>query len=135
VARLCSLQARRSLSVDPSLLRLNDRGKITSFGYNLSSDNGGGVLTGAGDQINTDPMLGPLQDNGGPTVTHALLAGSPAINAGDPNFTPPPVYDQRGPGFDRVVNGRIDSGAFEAQTTPPRPTPTLRPRETPTPRP
>ena len=97
---------------------LNDRGRITSFGYNLSSDNGGGVLTGPGDQINTNPMLGPLQNNGGPTFTHALLTGSPAINAGDPGFTPPPAYDQRGPGFDRVVNGRIDIGAFEAQTTP-----------------
>jgi hypothetical protein len=97
---------------------LNDRGRIISFGYNLSSDNGGGVLTGTGDQVNTDPMLGPLQDNGGPTFTHALLSGSPAINAGDPDFTPPPAYDQRGPGFDRVVNGRIDIGAFEAQTPP-----------------
>jgi hypothetical protein len=113
---------------------LNDRGRITSFGYNLSSDNGGGVLTGPGDQINTDPMLGPLQANGGPTFTHALLSGSPAINSGDPAFTPPPEYDQRGPGFDRVVNGRIDIGAFEAQATP-MPTSTPRPRPTPPPRP
>jgi hypothetical protein len=60
-------------------------------------------------------MLGPLQDNGGPTLTHALLPGSPAINAGDPNFTPPPLYDQRGPGFDRIVKGRIDIGSFELQ--------------------
>jgi len=52
---------------------------VTSRGYNVSSDNGGGFLTGPGDQINTDPMLGPLQDNGGPTFTHALLPGSPAI--------------------------------------------------------
>ena len=53
-------------------------------------------LNGPGDQINTDPLLGPLQNNGGPTLTHALLPGSPAIDAGDPNFTPPPFYDQRG---------------------------------------
>jgi hypothetical protein len=91
-------------------------GTITSTGYNLSSDDGGGFLTGPGDQINTDPMLGPLQDNAGPTFTHALLPGSPAIDAGDPNFTPPPFFDQRGPGFDRVVNGRIDIGSFEVQT-------------------
>jgi len=91
-------------------------GTITSLGYNLSSDDGGGFLTGPGDQINTDPLLGPLQDNGGPTFTHALLPGSPAIDAGDPNFTPPPFFDQRGPGFDRVVNGRIDKGSFEVQT-------------------
>src|ERR1043165_1454777 len=39
-------------------------------------------------QVNTNPILGPLQDNGGPTFTHALLPGSPAVDAGDPNFTP-----------------------------------------------
>jgi hypothetical protein len=60
-------------------------------------------------------MLGPLQDNGGPTFTHALLRRSPAINAGDPNFTPPPSNDQRGPGFRRVRNGRIDIGSYEVQ--------------------
>src|SRR5205823_7880339 len=65
---------------------------------------------------NTDPLLGPLQNNGGPTFTHSLLPGSPAIDAGDPNFTPPPFFDQRGPGFNRVVNGRIDIGSFEVQT-------------------
>jgi hypothetical protein len=66
-------------------------------------------------------MLGPLQDNGGPTFTHALLTGSPAINAGDPSFTSPPFYDQRGPGYDRVVGGRIDIGAFEVQAVGPAP--------------
>ena len=94
----------------------NDGGTVSSHGYNLTSDDGGGYLTGPGDQINTDPALGPLQDNGGPTFTHALLLGSPAINAGDPSFTPPPFYDQRGLGFDRVVNGRIDIGSLEVQT-------------------
>ncbi|HEX5491597.1 MAG TPA: choice-of-anchor Q domain-containing protein [Candidatus Udaeobacter sp.] len=109
-------------------------GTFTSLGYNLSSDNGGGFLTGPGDQINTDPLLGPLQDNGGPTLTHALLPGSPAINAGDPNFTPPPVNDQRGAPFVRVFHGRIDIGSFEVQPVT-RPTPTARPRPTPLPRP
>src|SRR6266481_2979138 len=89
---------------------------VTSLGYNLSSDDAAGFLTGPGDHINTDPVLGPLQDNGGPTFTYALLPGSPAIDAGDPNFIPPPFFDQRGPGFDRVVNGRIDIGSFEVQT-------------------
>jgi hypothetical protein len=114
----------------------NDGGTITSLGYNLSSDNGGGYLNGPGDQINTDPLLGPLQDNGGPTFTHELLTGSPAIDAGDPNFTPPPLYDQRGPLFWRVSNSRIDVGSFEVQagTTPsPTPTATLSPSPTPTP--
>jgi hypothetical protein len=89
---------------------------VISLGYNLSSDDAAGFLTGPGDQINTDPLLGPLQDNGGPTFTHALLPGSPAIEAGDPSFAPPPFFDQRGPGFNRVVNGRIDKGSFEVQT-------------------
>ena len=122
----------------------NDGGTITSLGYNLSSDNGGGYLNGPGDQTNTNPILGPLQNNGGPTQTHRPYPQSPAIDAGDPNFTPPPFYDQRGTGFDRVVNGRIDIGSFEVQEgkpPPPSPTPTptasptLTPRPTPTPRP
>lgn len=116
----------------------NNGGTIASLGYNIASDSGGGVLTGPGDQINTDPTLGPLQDNGGPTFTHALLPGSPAINAGDPSFTPPPFYDQRGPNYVRVYDGQIDVGSFEAQPSPlstPRPTSTPRSRPTPAPRP
>jgi hypothetical protein len=112
----------------------NSAGTITSDGYNLSSDAAGGdgttgpggFLNATGDQRNTDPLLGLLQDNGGPTFTHALLVGSPAINAGDPNFdpnsfTPPLLYDQRGSGFPRVANGRIDIGAFEVQSRCPHP--------------
>lgn len=127
----------------------NNGGAVTSFGYSMSSDDGGGVLTGPGDQIDIDPMLGPLQDNGGTTFTHALLPGSPAIDAGDPTFTAPPFFDQRGPGFDRVVNGRVDIGSFEVQSHSPTPTPTatatataiptatptVTPRISPTPRP
>jgi hypothetical protein len=105
---------------------------IMSQGYNISSDDGGGYLNGPGDQINTDPMLGPLQDNGGPTFTHELLSGGPAINAGDPNFVGPPDYDQRGFNYDRVRNGRLDVGSFEVQEPLPTPTPTSTP--TPTPR-
>jgi hypothetical protein len=107
----------------------NNSGTVTSRGYNLSSDNGGGFLTAPGDQINTEPMLGPLQSNGGPTATHGLLTGSPAINTGDPNFTPPPSYDQRGPFYNRVFGGRIDIGSFEVQPAPPAPTPTATPAE------
>ena len=114
----------------------NNGGSIASRGYNVCSDAGGGFLTGPGDQINTDPMLGPLQDNGGPTFTHELLNGSPAIDAGDPKFTPPPYYDQRGPGFSRVRNDRVDVGSFEVQAgTAPTPTPTVRPMPTARPRP
>jgi hypothetical protein len=96
----------------------NEGGTVASLGYNVSSDDASGFLTGLGDQINTDPLLGPLQANGGLTFSHALLPGSPAINKGNPSFTPPPFYDQRGPGFDRVANGRIDKGSFEMQAAP-----------------
>ncbi len=122
------------LNMGASGANIANFGTVTSLGYNLSSDDGGGVLTGPGDQINTNPLLDPLQNNGGPTFTHALLPGSPAIDAGDPNFTPPPSFDQRGPGFDRVVNGRIDKGSFEVQTGgTPTPTATATATATPTP--
>jgi hypothetical protein len=111
----------------------NNGGTVTSHGYNISSDNGGGYLTGPGDQINTDPLLGPLQDNGGPTLTHMPLPGSPVIDAGDPNFTPPPLRDQRGPCFYRVFGRRIDVGSVEVQPQSRCPTPA--PRPTPPPRP
>ena len=62
-----------------------------------------------------DPLLGPLADNGGPTETHALLAGSPAIDAGNPGIAfNPAQFDQRGDPFVRVVNDRIDFGAYES---------------------
>jgi hypothetical protein len=123
---------------DANIFNYGNQGTIFSDGYNLSNDNAAGYLTAAGDQINTDPRLGPLQNNGGSTFTHALMGDSPAINAGNPNFNlnnfqPPLIYDQRGPGFDRMKNGRSDIGAFEMQTAPVRPTPT--PPPTPTPRP
>lgn len=52
---------------------------LTSDGYNLVGNTTTCNATATGDQSTTDPKLGPLQDNGGPTPTHALLAGSPAI--------------------------------------------------------
>ena len=99
----------------------NQGGTVTSDGYNLSSDGGSGFLTATGDQINTDPLLGPLAENGGPTLTHALPEGSPAIDAGI-NFSEM-TTDQRGAGFARtyddpdlanVTGGDgTDIGAFE----------------------
>src|SRR5262249_28939345 len=111
-------------------------GRATSLGYNMCDDDGAGILTGPGDQINTDPELFHLQDNGGPTLTCKPLPHSPAINAGDPNFTPPPLFDQRGPAFQRVSGGRIDIGSVEVQHRTTRtPTPTPRATATPTPTP
>jgi hypothetical protein len=84
---------------------------VTSQGHNLSSDGTCSGLTQPGDQINTDPKLGPLQDNGGGTQTHALLPYSPAINAGD--NTGCPSADQRG--VARPQGTACDIGAYEFQ--------------------
>ena len=105
----------------------NNGGTVTSQGYNISSDDGAGLLTGPGDQINTDPLLGALQDNGGPTLTHLPLPGSPAIDAGDPNFMPPSFHDQRGPCYYRAFGRRIDVGSVETQPRPRCVTPAPRP--------
>jgi hypothetical protein len=63
------------------------------------------------DTIRGDPLLSPLQNNGGPTSTHALSAGSPAIDHG--NNAASLQDDQRGNGFPRVVGTNADIGAFE----------------------
>ena len=93
----------------------------------------GGTFTQPGDQVigGDDPLLGPLADHGGPTQTHALLPGSPAIDAGDPDIVAGendvPEFDQRGsaytPVFDAYDIGgeRIDIGAFELNTVIPPP--------------
>jgi hypothetical protein len=65
------------------------------------------------DTIRGDPLLAPLADNGGPTLTHALLSGSPAKDAGHDEYLT--QYDQRGPGFPRKVGAHVDLGAFESQ--------------------
>lgn len=96
-------------------------GAVTSTGYNLiGHETASSGITGPGDQVGTtatpiDARLGPLESHGGATPVHPLGAGSPAINAGRPEFTPPPEFDQRGPGFPRVLLGRRDIGAFEAK--------------------
>jgi hypothetical protein len=65
----------------------------------------------------TNPGLGPLQDNGGPTPTMALLLGSPAHNAGSNALVPPGItHDQRG--FPRFSGGVTDIGAYESQDIP-----------------
>lgn len=89
-------------------------GTVVSLDYNLIEDRAGCDITGdvANTQSNTAAMLGPLADNGGPTLTHALEAGSPAIDAGQTVET----VDQRG--YDRDA-GDADMGAFELGGSPP----------------
>lgn len=74
-----------------------------------------GVIT-----VMSDPQLGPLQFNGGPTRTHALLPSSPALAKGNDNTTPTLTFDQRGPGYPRTTgtgaNITTDMGAIEFDT-------------------
>lgn len=95
---------------------------IRSLGHNLLQEtptDDAAHDAAAGDLRDVDALLLPLADNGGPTPTHALDEDSPAIDAGDPNFVAPPVFDQRGVGFNRVSGGRLDMGAFEVQVASP----------------
>jgi CSLREA domain-containing protein len=82
--------------------------------HNLSSDNSCG-FTGPGDLAGTNPLLGALANNGGPTDTQTLLTGSPALDAGG-NATCP-AADQRG--VTRPQRGICDIGAVEKMNTPP----------------
>ncbi len=91
--------------------------------YSLVGNLGDAIITEGvpgSNLFGVDPLLGPLQDNGGPALTQALLPGSPALDRGDPDaaydLQGRARWDQRGAGFDRVRNGRIDLGAFESQT-------------------
>lgn len=72
------------------------------------------------DTLRADPLLRQLADNGGPTWTHALEAGSPAIDAGSNLLGL--AFDQRGTGFARVFGAAADIGAFEVQQASAAPT-------------
>ena len=105
-------------------------GAFNSEDYNLIKDPSGVSFTGTTTHNITglDPLLGPLGNNGGSTMTRALLPGSPAINAGsnanlpadtfdldgDSNIAEPLPVDQRGIDFARVINSTVDIGAFES---------------------
>ena len=92
-----------STRTDSSIIALNSApigpdftgaGELQSTGYNIIGNNADAVINSQPtDQIGTpasplDPLLGPLADNGGLTLTHALQAGSPAIDRGDPAAPP-----------------------------------------------
>lgn len=97
----------------------SDAGDVTSSGHNIFGNTSNPITPAAGDQsilTYAGLIIGPLQNNGGPTSTHALLTGSPAIDAGD--NTSAPATDQRGAGYARVINSTIDIGAFEVQEVP-----------------
>jgi hypothetical protein len=92
-------------------------GEVASQGHNLIGNGTGGNGFSDTDFVGTadnpiDPLLGPLQDNGGPTQTMALQAGSLAIDHGDPDGAP--ATDQRGVARD----DHPDIGAFEFQPSP-----------------
>lgn len=101
--------------------------QVLAYDVNATEDLGGQVIvTGSNNLIrhqnlfqsiavsSDDPMLGTLTTNGGPTRTHALLEGSPAIGQGSNVLNL--VNDQRGDSYARVVGTTIDIGAFELQT-------------------
>lgn len=98
-------------------------GIFISQGHNLFGEDGlsgvEGATLAANDIVPTvgiDAILAPLGDNGGPTQTHLLVLGSPAINAGDNALIPVGVTtDQRG--FPRIQGGTVDIGAVEAGET------------------
>ncbi len=108
-------------SAGPSTDCFGNTANLISSGYNLVGDGSDCTFNpGPGDQVGTgedpiDPLLGPLQDNGGPTWTHALLDSSPAIDAGNPAGCTDELgnlllTDQRG--FERHVDGDGNGSAI-----------------------
>ncbi|WP_375469424.1 DUF4347 domain-containing protein [uncultured Nostoc sp.] len=109
----------RDVGYEPSVLSLDVSGNFTDAGNNLIGDRTGStgftISTLVGTSANPiDPKLTPVQNNGGGTFTNALLADSPAINAGKNALIPAGITtDQRGAGFDRISKGTVDIGALE----------------------
>lgn len=95
-----------------------ENGTVTSAGHNLIESIGPGCsIVGdlSGNIVGTDPMLGALANNGGPTLTHLPLAGSPVFDAGSPDC-PPPSTDQRGNA--RPIGGACEIGSVEEPGAP-----------------
>ena len=114
------------LDAQSSIIATNTAGDGATFAADLGAD-GALAMSGANDivvdadaaivlppdTLAADPMLLPLADNGGPTRTHALADGSPAIDTG--NNAANLDFDQRGAGFPRIFGAAADIGAFEVQ--------------------
>ena len=147
-----SILARNSASLEgPDCFMELAQAPISSAGHNILGDvSDCDFAATLGDQVGMapspiDPLLGPLADNGGPTSTHALLLGSPAIDAvpvadctydddGNPDTPEVPLpTDQRG--VSRPQGVACDVGAFELEQPTPTPTVTPTPAPTPTPTP
>jgi CSLREA domain-containing protein len=107
-------------------------GPLTDLGNNLEFPGTGCGFSSATD-LRADPLLLPLASNGGPTQTHALRAGSPAVDAGDDAAcaaSPVSGVDQRGTA--RPSGAHCDIGAFEGAVTVPAPSPPTPPPPAPT---
>lgn len=124
-----SIIAGNNNATQPDVVASGGTG-ITSSGFNLIGNRGTVAFGGTSDQAGgngnpiLNPLLGALQNNGGPTLTHALLFGSTALDAGTGSGL---ATDQRGSGFNRIVDlsgnmARFDDGAdigaYEAQSAP-----------------
>lgn len=110
-----SLTLRNSIVADTACTSTEG---ITDAGYNLATDDSCNIGSGPGSQIVTDPVLGTLRDNGGPTFTMLPLVGSPAIDAIPAADCSDITTDQRG--VARPQQGLCDIGAVEADDfTPP----------------
>jgi hypothetical protein len=109
-----------ALTLRYSLIADNDGTNIAEAPVGWADANGnlvGGALYGY-----LDPLLDGLEENGGPTRTHALSFGSPAIFAGDPALVPGengvPEFDQRGAPYARRTGTRVAIGAVESDVKP-----------------
>ncbi len=99
---------------------------VTGNNNLIGTGGSGGLSNGVNGNITNvaNPGLGTLANNGGVTQTVAIALNSPAVNAGNNAIIPTGfTTDQRGSGFNRIVNGTVDIGAFENQYTPPPPPP------------
>ncbi|MEZ5275249.1 MAG: DUF5011 domain-containing protein [Opitutaceae bacterium] len=114
-------EVRNSILADNGSLDVGTAfgGSFVSLGYNILKV-APSITALPSDKVGVDPKLGPLADNGGASWTHAPLAGSPALNGGDPVFNHfLQLTDQRGEGFPRVLGSAVDVGAYEEPNTAP----------------